>query len=66
MSEYIVEVNGPMPDAIYERETTELTRCRDCRHNIEGLCFAHPCEVCEEPRHVEPDGYCHKGERREP
>ena len=32
MSEYIVKVDGQMPDAIYERELTELVRCRDCRY----------------------------------
>ena len=30
MSEYIVEIDGQMPDAIYERELTEIVRCRDC------------------------------------
>ena len=31
MSEYIVEVKGQMPDAIFERELTEIVRCRDCK-----------------------------------
>ena len=31
MSEYIVKVEGQMPDAIFERELTEIVRCRDCK-----------------------------------
>jgi len=31
MSEYIVKVEEQMPDAIFERELTEIVRCRDCR-----------------------------------
>lgn len=31
MTEYIVRVDGQMPDAIYERELTEIVRCRDCK-----------------------------------
>lgn len=32
MSEYIVRVDGQMPCAIYERELTEIVRCRDCKY----------------------------------
>ena len=36
MSEYIVEIDGQMPDAIYERELTEIVRCKDCANYHDG------------------------------
>ena len=30
MSEYIVKVNGQIPDAVYENALEQLVRCRDC------------------------------------
>ena len=69
MSEYIVEVTGQMPDAIYERELTEIVRCRDCRF-CDNDVFAYWC--CREKyREFEVDsldgecmGFCAWAERR--
>ena len=36
MNEYIVRVDGVLPDAIYERETTEIVRCKDCANYHDG------------------------------
>lgn len=63
MSEYIVEINGQMPDAIFERELTEIVRCRDCKY-----CMAYwRSDYCDYFKHVtnDPDGYCAWAERRE-
>ena len=32
MIEYIVEINGQVPDAIYERELVEIVRCDSCKY----------------------------------
>lgn len=56
MSEYIVRVDGQIPDAIYERELTEIVRCRDCKRfhtNTDGF----DC-----PK-LEPNGFCAWGEK---
>ena len=66
MSEYIVEVEGQMPDAIYERELTEIVRCRDCRYYEEtGNCNWFECSSCWLLAEVTSDGFCAWGERRE-
>lgn len=76
MSEYIVRVDGQMPCAIYERELTEIVRCRDCKHyelltvsysdKPLSVCTAEWCEGMERDNPlVEPDGFCAWGERRE-
>ena len=63
MSEYIVRVDGQIPDAIYERELAEIVRCRNC------VCFdtAEPqgCTLFDfaAPNHA--DGFCAWGERKE-
>jgi len=65
MSEYIVEVTGQMPDAIYERELTEIVRCRDCKYGIDGGEYcAENCADSWDWRNVEPDGFCKWGERK--
>lgn len=72
MSEYIVKVEGQIPDAIYERQLGEIVRCRDCKRfkPREGATlncrFEHPSmpntfEWC----YAEPDGFCAWGERKE-
>lgn len=64
MTEYIVEVNGPMPNAIYERETTEIVRCRDCAFfktdEIGDYCTLLDFEYVKRMG----DGFCAWGERR--
>ena len=57
MSEYIVQVEGQMPDAIYERELTEIVRCRDCMkwHHIDTLDGVRYGE-CDEWKRA--DSYC--------
>lgn len=72
MSEYIVQVEGQMPDTIYERELTEIVRCGDCKYyDIAGpWCFEpskvyideYGLEVCAT---VRPDGFCAWGERKD-
>lgn len=69
MTEYIVKVTGLVPDAIYERALEEIVRCRDCAHFRENAMYGDSHTWCEEAPHfgrlVPPDGYCHRGVRRE-
>ena len=76
MSEYIVKVEGQMPDAIFERELTEIVRCRDCKymHTVRhwlGMdvdeCWLHADRESGAlgKERTEPDGFCAWGERRE-
>ena len=75
MSEYIVRVDGVMPDAIYERETTEIVRCRDCEYYRDGTTngrrYAEPyCLAIGELAYgalfgVDEDDYCSWAERKE-
>ena len=69
MSEYIVKINGQMPDAIFERELTEIVRCRDCEYYVKD---PYPIDpgwpmMCNQLGRdmLEPDGYCAWAERRE-
>ena len=68
MSEYIVEVKGQMPDAIFERELTEIVRCRDCKYfnQRDGI---FPPMVCLRWGYynfkTEPERFCSWAERRE-
>ena len=72
MSEYIVKVEGQMPDAIYERELTEIVRCRDCEYydsepDMESMgekCWRDPDHTGRSAPTV-ADGYCWRGERRD-
>lgn len=72
MSEYIVEVTGQMPDAIYERELEEIVRCRDCEYydgepdldSSEPKCWRDP-DHKGTPIWTRPDGFCAWGERRD-
>ena len=60
--EYIVRVDGFVPDAIYERSLEEVVRCRDCKHYEDyGGC----CHRRYQPMAVTPDGFCAWGERRD-
>lgn len=66
MSEYICK-RVKVGDGVYtvERSETEIVRCRDCKHGING---GNTCiEGAYEPeywRPVEPDGFCAWGERK--
>lgn len=69
MSEYIVRVDGVLPDAIYERETTEIVRCRDCVYKRRtwnghrpGFIDAFFCSYTG-GHEVKPDDYCSRGKR---
>ena len=65
MSEYIVRVDGQMPDAIYERELTKIVRCRDCWHYYDGSCYADQWSTASlmPPHRVTPYGFCAWGVR---
>ena len=76
MSEFIIEINGQIPDAIYERELTEIVRCRDCKYAT--ITVLGRCKYCElfwlpdvdgygaDPQvNLPGDFYCAWGERRE-
>ena len=71
MSEFIVNVNGQVPDAFYERFAGEIVRCRDCRHYVdhEWIIATDVSDVCHfwhgKPTKVAPDGFCAWGIRRE-
>ena len=69
MTEFIVKVTGLVPDAIYERASEEIVRCRDCAHFRENAMYGDSHTWCEEAPHfgrlVPPDGYCHRGVRRD-
>lgn len=77
MSEYIVKVEGQMPDAIFERELTEIVRCRDCANYHDGISqytgrrFAEPhCLAIGELAYgalfdVDENDFCSWAERRE-
>lgn len=62
MSEYIVEVRGQMPDAVYENQREEIVRCRDCIYYDDylGSCVRGNAH---QVRAAEPDGFCKWGER---
>lgn len=70
MSEYIVEVTGQMPDAIYERELEEIVRCRDCKFAL--INTLGDCKYCEKfwdsdgdaQLNLPGDFFCAWGERR--
>ena len=47
----------------------EVTRCKDCRHFVQGEPY-DPCECMKWKvkfgvAYTEPDGYCHKAERKD-
>ena len=70
MSEYIVKVEGQMPDAIFERELTEIVRCRDCVHYKPYRTHQHGImnRCHDEHGHThrrDGDDFCSRGERRE-
>ena len=68
MSEYIVEVHGQMPDAIYERKVGEIVRCRDCKcyKPKEGAMLSCKFEYhgFTQWKLAEPDGFCKWGSKR--
>ena len=57
---------------VYEAPTVdavEVVRCRDCRHFVQGEPY-DPCECMKwkvkwGAVYTTPDGYCHKGERKD-
>lgn len=69
MSEYIVKVEGQIPDAIYERQIEEIVRCRDCdyydhweasgRYKEKHVCGHWDC------LEIKPDGFCAWAERKD-
>lgn len=70
MSEYIVEVKGQMPDAIFERELTEIVRCKDCVWYLPfpgslpfpGMQITYG--ICQKSHlEVDEDGFCAWSER---
>lgn len=58
MSEYIVEVTGQMPDAIYERELAEIVRCRDCKFFDAPGNIGQWCTLLEFGMENIADGFC--------
>ena len=75
MNEYIVRVDGVLPDAIYERETTEIVRCRDCAYYHDGTvngkrrmgphCRAIGALAYGALFEVDESDFCSWGERKE-
>ena len=69
MSEHTVKVEGQMPDAIFERELTEIVRCRDCKHMIHFWHHDDERWQCTnemlEGLDVSPRFFCAWGERKE-
>lgn len=50
-------------------DAVEVTRCKDCRHFVQGEPY-DPCECMKWKvkfgvAYTEPDGYCHKAERKD-
>ena len=50
-------------------DAVEVTRCKDCRHFVQGEPY-DPCECMKwkvkwGAVYTTPDGYCHKGERKD-
>lgn len=74
MSEYIVEINGQMPDALYERELVEIVRCKDCAKwsyfdDDDGLRYGECAEFTAKVdigcgHATRETGFCAWGERR--
>lgn len=64
-----VEVIAVMGEGVIEFTPTPIVRCRDCKHFRENAMYGDSHTWCEEAPHfgrlVPPDGYCHRGERRE-
>ena len=55
--------NAPTVDAV------EVVRCKDCKHFVQGEHY-DPCECMKwkvkwGAVYTTPDGYCHKGERKD-
>ena len=50
-------------------DAVEVTRCKDCRHFVQGEPY-DPCECMKWKvkfgvAYTEPNGYCHKAERKD-
>ena len=50
-------------------DAVEVVRCKDCRHFVQGEPY-DPCECMKWKvkfgvAYTEPDGYCHKAERKD-
>lgn len=65
MEIFAKEVIGDAPTV----DAVEVTRCKDCRHFVQGEPY-YPCECMKWKvkfgvAYTEPDGYCHKAERKD-
>lgn len=64
MSEHIIEVEYDTLNGTFtQKRHEEIVRCRDCEH-YEPNTYSHfTCELLT--FHVQPDGFCAWGERRD-
>lgn len=61
-----IEVIAVMGGGVIEFTPTPVVRCRDCARFRENAMYGDSHTWCEHWRRlVPPDGYCHRGERRE-
>jgi hypothetical protein len=61
-----VEVIAVMGEGVIEFTPTPIVRCRDCAHFRENLMYGDSHTWCAQwHRLVPPDGYCHRGVRRD-
>lgn len=64
MSEYIIKIETDMDGVEYYIKKGILTRCKDCKHNMDnGLDYSDNTLWC--CMRVNPEGFCDQGERRE-
>lgn len=64
-----IEVIAVMGEGIIEFTPVPIVRCRDCAHFRPNLMYGDDNSWCEEGPHygrlTPPDGYCHRGVRRD-
>ena len=61
-----IEVIAVMGEGIIEYTPVPIVRCRDCAHFRESLMYGDSHTWCGQwHRLVPPDGYCHRGVRRD-
>ena len=65
---YTINFNSCAQFMSYEN-TVELVRCKDCKYFVQGEPY-DPCECMKWKvkfgvAYTEPDGYCHKAERKD-
>ena len=66
---YLAEDVIPDIDLAPTVDAVEVVRCKDCKHFIQGEPY-DPCECMKwkvkwGAVYTTPDGYCHKGERKD-